>query len=110
MHMVCDILIIGGDGDLAFRKLYPALYHLDLDTCLPSCLRIVSVSRTPAPGRGVLARIREKFEAWTGTKTLDESVWKRFGQRITHLHLNATSEAELARLRTRGTSPTPVAT
>ena len=98
--MVCDILIIGGDGDLAFRKLYPALYHLDLDTCLPSCLRIVSVSRTPAPEGGFVARIREKFEAWTGTKTLDESVWKRFGQRITHLHLNATSEAELARLRT----------
>ena len=45
--MICDLLIIGGDGDLAFRKLYPALYHLDLDTCLPSCLRVVSVSRTP---------------------------------------------------------------
>jgi hypothetical protein len=100
MLMVCDILIIGGDGDLAFRKLYPALYHLDLDSCLPSCLRIISVSRTPAPETGFVGRIREKFEAWTGTKTLDETVWKRFGSRITHVHLNATSEAELARLRT----------
>jgi len=100
MLMVCDILIIGGDGDLAFRKLYPALYHLDLDTCLPSCLRIVSVSRTPAPATGFVGRIREKFDAWTGNRTLDETVWKRFGSRITHVHLNATSEAELARLRT----------
>ncbi|MDP1756886.1 MAG: glucose-6-phosphate dehydrogenase, partial [Pseudohongiella sp.] len=44
--MICDILIIGGDGDLAYRKLYPALFHLDEADCLPACLRIVSVSRT----------------------------------------------------------------
>lgn len=97
--MVCDILIIGGDGDLAFRKLYPALFHLDLDACLPSCLRIVSVSRTPAPEEGFVARVRSKFEAYAGTSSLDEAVWKSFSKRITHLHLNATNEAELGRLR-----------
>ncbi len=25
---LCDIIIFGGHGDLAFRKLMPALYHL----------------------------------------------------------------------------------
>ncbi len=97
--MVCDILIIGGDGDLAFRKLYPALYHLDLDACLPPCLRIVSVSRTPLPEEGFAARVRAKFEGFAGTKTLDETVWQRFAGRLSHLALNATSEAQLVRLR-----------
>ena len=27
--MLADFLIIGGLGDLAFRKLYPAFYYLD---------------------------------------------------------------------------------
>lgn len=43
--MICDFLIVGGDGDLAYRKLYPALYHLDKDRCLPDCLRIICVAR-----------------------------------------------------------------
>jgi glucose-6-phosphate 1-dehydrogenase len=97
--MICDILIIGGDGDLAFRKLYPALYHLDLDSCLPSCLRIVSVSRTSASREEFIARVRERFETYFPKERLDETVWKRFSKRLAHRHLNATSEAELMQLR-----------
>ncbi|MCB1664415.1 MAG: glucose-6-phosphate dehydrogenase [Pseudomonadales bacterium] len=97
--MICDLLIIGGDGDLAFRKLYPALYHLDLDTCLPSCLRVVSVSRTPTPPGGFAQRVRERFDAFTKGKEVDEEVWKRFAKRLIHMPLNATNEAELAKLR-----------
>jgi len=28
VESLCDIVIFGGHGDLAFRKLMPALYHL----------------------------------------------------------------------------------
>ena len=28
--MYCDLLIVGGEGDLALNKLHPALYRLDL--------------------------------------------------------------------------------
>jgi len=97
--MICDLLIIGGDGDLAFRKLYPALYHLDLDTCLPDCLRIVSASRAPTPQEGFAKRVRERFEEYERDKSIDETVWERFSQRLTHKQINATSEADLVSLR-----------
>ena len=97
--MICDFLIVGGDGDLALRKLYPALYHLDLDACLPECLRIVSVSRSPVPAEGFAARVRQKLEQYLGAEPIDEKVWIRFGKRLRHFQANATSEAELARLR-----------
>lgn len=97
--MVCDILIIGGDGDLAFRKLYPALYHLDLDACLPACLRIVSVSRTAVSAEEFISQVRERFETYVPKEALDETAWKRFSKRLEHRHLNATSEAELMQLR-----------
>jgi glucose-6-phosphate 1-dehydrogenase len=43
-----DILIVGGDGDLALRKLYPALYYLKLNNCMPSNARIFGMARTPS--------------------------------------------------------------
>lgn len=98
--MVCDILIIGGDGDLAFRKLYPALYHLDLDNCLPPCLRVVSVSRNRASDEGFADKVRTLLLKYTSSEALDETVWKRFAARLQHMTINATSEAELAKLRT----------
>ena len=97
--MICDLLIIGGDGDLAFRKLYPALYHLDLDNCLPPCLRIVCVSQAPTPPDGFAKRVRERFIELVNDKTLDEEVWARFSKRLQHMQINATSEVALARLR-----------
>lgn len=42
---VCDILIFGGLGDLALRKLMPALYHLTQDGYISPESRIISVSR-----------------------------------------------------------------
>jgi glucose-6-phosphate 1-dehydrogenase len=38
-----NIVIFGGTGDLAYRKLYPALYNLILDTKLPKDIKIFSV-------------------------------------------------------------------
>ena len=40
-----DLVIFGGTGDLAMRKLLPALYHRDGDDQLPGESRIISVSR-----------------------------------------------------------------
>lgn len=97
--MFCDLLIIGGDGDLAFRKLYPSLYHLDLDNCLAECLRIVCVSHAPTPPDGFAKRVRERFTELVKDKELDEGVWARFSKRLQHLQINATSEAELVKLR-----------
>ncbi|MBD3841652.1 MAG: glucose-6-phosphate dehydrogenase [Campylobacterales bacterium] len=41
----CDIIIFGGYGDLAFRKLIPALYHLRLFGYLDQKSRIISIAR-----------------------------------------------------------------
>jgi glucose-6-phosphate 1-dehydrogenase len=42
---IFDLVIFGGAGDLALRKLLPALYHRDLDGQLPPESRIISVGR-----------------------------------------------------------------
>ena len=42
---LCDFVLFGGHGDLAFRKLMPALYHLCSDNYISSESRIITVSR-----------------------------------------------------------------
>jgi len=42
-----DLIVFGGAGDLAFRKLLPALYHRHRDGQLPVKGRIFGVSRRP---------------------------------------------------------------
>ena len=40
-----DLVVFGGTGDLALRKLLPALYHRDADGQLPEDARVIAVSR-----------------------------------------------------------------
>lgn len=94
--MICDFLIIGGDGDLAFRKLYPALYHLDHDQCLPDCLKIISVSRTKHTTRAFAEKTRQLLSEQLGDKKSDAATWKRFSKRLTHYTLDASNEAQLS--------------
>src|SRR6476469_3354762 len=37
----CTLVIFGGDGDLAWRKLLPAVYNLNVDGVLPSHFAVV---------------------------------------------------------------------
>ena len=41
-----DYVVFGGTGDLAKRKLFPALYHRELDGQLPDDARIIGVARS----------------------------------------------------------------
>ncbi len=96
--MICDLLLIGGDGDLALRKLYPALYHLECSGCLPACLKIVTVARSQISQSDMSAKIRARFEEYQG-ETPDEALWKKFISRVEYVAGDATSEKDLLRLR-----------
>ena len=55
----CDFVVFGGTGDLAIRKLLPALYLRDRDGQLPDETRIVAVSRAGLDDAGY----RDKVDA-----------------------------------------------
>ena len=42
---ISDFILFGGHGDLAFRKLMPALYHLSKDKYISAETRIITISR-----------------------------------------------------------------
>jgi glucose-6-phosphate 1-dehydrogenase len=58
-----DLVIFGGTGDLAVRKLLPALYHRYIDGQLRSEARIIGVAREPLDDAGYRAQVRAAVEA-----------------------------------------------
>lgn len=97
--MNSDILIFGGGGDLAFRKLYPALYHLDVAGCLPESLKIIGVARKADERQAFLEKVREWFENTVSGTVIDEDVWERFCNRLNYMATDATSPESLGQLK-----------
>ena len=80
----CTIVIFGASGDLTYRKLIPALYHLYLEDQLPSPFRIIGYARrekTDESWRGELAEALRKFSR---TQPINEEKWAKFAENITY--------------------------
>ncbi len=86
-----DLVIFGGTGDLAQRKLLPALYHRDKDGQFTDDSRIVAVSRSELDDQQFLALVRDALEAHLASGELDEQVWARFAGRLHHRQLDILS-------------------
>src|SRR5512135_957621 len=56
-----DLVIFGGTGDLARRKLLPALLHRFADGLFGSDSRIVAIARDALPPVEYRARVREEL-------------------------------------------------
>jgi len=92
-----DYVVFGGTGDLAMRKLLPALFHRDLDGQIPAGARIFAISRTAYDAAAyrafAAAALGPAIEAAN-----DSGGWQRFAARLEHITLDAQSDAGWDRL------------
>ncbi len=86
----CDFLVFGGTGDLAMRKLLPALYLRDRDGQLPDETRIFSVSRAGLDDAG----FRDKAESELRRHVGDTVDTTRFLQRLHHVSLDVLADTD----------------
>ncbi len=94
--MAQNILIVGGDGDLAMRKLYPALYALEKAGHLEDVLTITGVSRTSAEREVLLEKMLPGLKSLGG---FCEDAWARFQDRIYCLRGDASNAATLVQYK-----------
>ena len=78
------VVLFGATGDLAHRKVLPALYHLWRTDLLPHEFRIVALGRRPLDDESFRAGIRTSLEKYSRILPLDESAWRSFGERISY--------------------------
>lgn len=94
-----DMVVFGGRGDLARRKLLPALYELDRDNRLPPDGRIIAVSRgamTPEAFQNLVEEACKEFS--TKGEPLNPEIWGRFSRRLSYVSMDATKKDGFAPL------------
>src|SRR5881409_3679813 len=77
----CVLVIFGAAGDLAWRKLLPALYNLNLDGVLPSHFAVVGfgLGAHGDPDEWIRARARDGIDKFS-RQSLDEGHWQDFAR------------------------------
>ncbi|MHB9132226.1 MAG: glucose-6-phosphate dehydrogenase [Armatimonadota bacterium] len=77
----CSIVIFGSRGDLAQRKLWPALFNLFVEGRLPEHFAMVGLSRRPLQLHEFVEQIHDDICKYSRRKPDDEQ-WSAFAKRI----------------------------
>jgi glucose-6-phosphate 1-dehydrogenase len=87
----CSLVIFGGSGDLAKRKLLPALYNLALDGALPANFAVVGIGRREFDDDIFRGVAREGVESFS-RRPLDPKYWPDF-ERSLFFHRGSIDDA-----------------
>ena len=88
-----DLVVFGATGDLAKRKLLPALFHRDVQGQLPAGSRIIGASRRPLSRDAFRAFALAAIEAYVDAAERTEDMCKRFLDRCDYVTVDAAQEA-----------------
>jgi glucose-6-phosphate 1-dehydrogenase len=93
-----DIIIFGGHGDLALRKLMPALYHLSHDGYISQNSRIISVSRDDFTQEEHNSLIKEKLKLNLKNDCFDQDFFDSFKKQMYYIKTDLTDASSYAPL------------
>jgi glucose-6-phosphate 1-dehydrogenase len=80
-----SLVIFGASGDLARRKLIPALWSLYAARTLPEPFAIIGTARTEMSDDEFRTRMREAVTEFARIQPPSEGVWDRFASAITYV-------------------------
>ncbi|HEX7174246.1 MAG TPA: glucose-6-phosphate dehydrogenase, partial [Pyrinomonadaceae bacterium] len=94
----CVVVIFGASGDLAKRKLIPALYRLVQQRLLPAEFAVVGLGRTEMSEDEFRARMKEAVAEFSESKTVDEDLWASFARGLRYLTSDVANPADYTKL------------
>jgi glucose-6-phosphate 1-dehydrogenase len=97
--MSFDLVLFGGTGDLAWRKLMPALFQAFRHGTLPPDGRIIGVARDNLSDAQYRELIRSRFEEVDGAKRPSCEEFERFAQMLHFLRMDLSRPGDFARLK-----------
>ena len=84
----CTFALFGALGDLALRKLFPALYQLDRAELLHPETRILALAREAGTVDEHLAAIESRLRSFVGEAQIEEPALERFLARLSYVHVD----------------------
>jgi len=95
-----DLVLFGGTGDLAMRKLLPALYRRMCAGQISPESRIIGAARGDLSRDTYLEQVHASCEAHAGAQ-LDAQGWERFARQLFYAKVDAHAEADFGTLAER---------
>ncbi len=96
--MSFDLVLFGGTGDLAWRKLMPALFQAFRHGSLPKDGRIVGVARDNLSDDQYRELIQSRFNAVEGAKRPSPEEFEKFASMLHYLRMDLSKPDDYARL------------
>lgn len=96
--MSFDLVLFGGTGDLAWRKLMPALFQAFRHGSLPEGGRIIGVARDDLSDDAYRELIQSRFKTVEGAKRPSEEEFKEFASMLYYLRMDLSKSGDYARL------------
>jgi glucose-6-phosphate 1-dehydrogenase len=94
-----SLVIFGASGDLAHRKLIPALWSLYAARTLPEPFTIVGTGRTEMSDQAFRDKMREGVKQFARLKVPNDNVWSRFAASLVYVAGDPTGPELYGRLR-----------
>ncbi len=93
----CDFVLFGTLGDLACRKLIPALYQLERAQLIHPQTRIIACAQQDLTFTAYADLIETKVTALS-TEPVDKEIWSRLLERFGYCQINLTQQADYKKL------------
>ncbi len=87
------LVLFGATGDLAHRKVVPALYQLWRTNLLPHEFVLVGIGRREYSDESYRAEMRASMEKHARVQPIDEEAWQSFTERMCYERLDFTDSA-----------------
>jgi glucose-6-phosphate 1-dehydrogenase len=95
------VVLFGGTGDLAHRKVIPALYHLWRTNLLPHEFVLLAIGRRPYDDETFRTDVRKSLDEFSRTLPIDEDAWRTFADRICYERMDFADPSGFDELVTR---------
>ncbi len=92
-----DLILFGGTGDLAMRKLLPALYRRSCAGQIDAESRIIGAARSQLSREEYLEQVRATCQTHVGS-AFDAAKWTQFAERLAYVRIDAQADGDFARL------------
>src|SRR3954467_8914101 len=100
-NMSFDLVLFGGTGDLAWRKLMPALFQAFRHGTLPTDARIIGIARDDLSNEQYRALIQQRFAQVELAKRPSDEEFGKFAQLLQFQRLDLSRPEDYGRLKDR---------
>ncbi len=95
------LVLFGATGDLAHRKVIPALFQLWRTNLLPHEFVLLAIGRRPYDDESFRTDIRASLDQFSRVLPVEDDAWRSFAERVCYQHLDFADPAGFDALTTR---------